>query len=88
MAHSPFFWWGNLSFLGEAGSPHCAIPALELVNAPCGVDKLLLSGEERVACGTNADLDVFAGGPCAICRTTGTKDDGLAVVGMNIRLHS
>ena len=86
--HSPFFGGGNLGLLDEPRGPHCAVAALELVNAPCGINKFLLSGEERVAGGTNADFDVFACGPCAVCRTTGTKDDGLAVVGMNIWLHS
>ena len=88
LVHSPFFGGKNLGLLDEPRSPHRPVATLEFINTPGGIDKLLLSGEERVAGGTNADFNVFACGPCAVCRTTGTKDDGLAVVGMNIWLHS
>lgn len=86
--HPPFFCGENLCLLDEAWRAHRSVAALEFVHATCGVDKFLFSGEEGVAGGADADLDVFAGGPCAVGCPTGTKDDRLAVVGMNIRLHS
>ena len=86
--HSPLLLWRNLSFLDEPGSTHGTVAAFEFIDAPSGIDKFLLAGEERVAGGADADLDVFAGGPGAIGCPACTKDHGLAVVGMDIRLHS
>ncbi len=81
---------GNLSFLGQFGRARSAgrtIPALEFIDAACGIDEFLLSGEKGMASGTNADFDVIARGARTIRRAACATDDGLDVVGMDLKLH-
>lgn len=80
---------GNLGFLkfGRARSAGSTIPALEFIDAACGIDEFLLSGEKGMACSANADFDVIARGARTIRRTACTGDYGLDVVGMYLKLH-
>lgn len=44
-----------LVFLGEV----LGVFFIELLNPPCRVDKLLLAGKKRMACGTDLDMNLL-----------------------------
>lgn len=77
----------NLEFLGEARCANRSVTALEFVNASGGINKLLLTCEERMARGANTKLDVLTCGTSFVCRSAGADDNCLLVVGMNFWLH-
>ena len=60
---------------------------LELVHTAARVDKLLLAGEERMALGTNINLQVLLDGLGVVNRAASTGDSGLLVIGMDPLLH-
>ena len=64
-----------------------AIALVELVDTPCGVDELLLAGEERVALGADTDL-VFRTGGFDFPDLAASADDlGRTIVRMDILFH-
>lgn len=74
-------------FLGGPGDANRAIALLEFVNPAGRIDKFLLAGEERVACGANAEFDILTCGACLVGRAASAHDVGLLIVGMNFWLH-
>ena len=65
---------GDLSLLDGARGTHSAVAFLELVHASGRIDELLFAGEERMASGADAELDVL---PCragAVGRATRADD--------------
>lgn len=70
-----------------AGGFHTAVAAREFLHAACGVNKLLLSGKERVACRTNPDFDVRFRGTGAVGRAACATDDCFLILRMNFCFH-
>ena len=64
-----------------------AIAFVELVDTPCGVDKLLLTGKERVALGADTDLVFRTGGFDFPDFAAGANDLCGTVVRMDILFH-
>jgi hypothetical protein len=64
-----------------------AVAFREFFHAPRGINELLLTGEKRVACGTDADFNVSPGRAGMIHRATGAHDIGLCIFRMNVRFH-
>ena len=64
-----------------------AIALVELVDTPCGVDELLLAGEERVALGADTDLVFRTGGIDFPDFAAGANDLCRTVVRMDILFH-
>ena len=64
-----------------------AITLVELVDTTCGIDELLLTGEERVALGTDTDFVFGAGGIDFPDFAAGAHDLGRTVVRMDILFH-
>ena len=62
-------------------------PLLEAINTSASVYKLLLSGIERMAFGTDINLHLFLCGPGLKCFTAYAANDAFAVLGMNVFLH-
>ena len=60
---------------------------LEAINTSASVNKLLLSGIERMAFGTDINLHLFLCGPGLKCFTAYAANDAFAVLGMNVFLH-
>ncbi len=60
---------------------------LESVYASAGVNKLLLTGVERVTLGANLDSDVFLCGTGLDNIAASTGNGSLLIVGMNTLLH-
>ena len=60
---------------------------LELINTSACVNKLLFAGEERMAFGTNINLNVILNGLGNIFSATSTLDSGGLVIGMDTLLH-
>ena len=63
-----------------------AVTLVEFVNTTCGINKLLLTGKERVALGTDTDFVFRAGGFDFPDFAAGADDFGGAVVRMDIFL--
>ena len=64
-----------------------AITLVELVNTPCGVDELLLTGKERVALGADTDFVFGTGGFDFPDFAAGADDLCRTVVRMDILFH-
>ncbi len=60
---------------------------LELINTSACVNKLLFAGEERMAFGTNINLNVILNGLGNIFSATSTLDSSGLVIGMETLLH-
>ena len=60
---------------------------LELIYSAACINKLLLAGEERMAFGTNINLNVILYGFGNIFSATSTLDSGGLVIGMDALLH-
>ncbi len=60
---------------------------LELINTSACVNKLLFAGEERMAFGTNINLNVILNGLGNIFSATSTLDSSGLVFGMDTLLH-
>ena len=65
----------------------CAVALLKFVHTARRVDEFLFAGEERVACGANADFNVFASRASAIRRATCAGDDCFCIIRMYVCLH-
>lgn len=76
-----------LGFLDGACDANRAIALLEFVNAASRIDKFLLAGEEGMAGGADAELDVLPSGACFIGGAACAHDHGLLVIWMNFWLH-
>ena len=76
-----------LGFLDGACDANRAVALLEFVNAASRIDKLLLAGEEGMAGGADAELDVLPSGACFIGGAACAHDHGLLVIWMNFWLH-
>ena len=63
------------------------ITAREFLNPASRVDELLFSGEERVACGADTNLEFAARGAGVVDGSAGARDGRLGIVGMNICFH-
>ena len=61
---------------------------VEAVHTAAGIVQLLLTGEERMALGTNFHADVLLGRAGRDHITAGTGDGGLLVIGMDALFHS
>ena len=59
----------------------------EFLDATGGIDEFLLAGEEGMAGGADADLEIAAGGAHMINGATGAGDGGLDVFWMNLCFH-
>jgi hypothetical protein len=59
----------------------------ELVDPACGIDELLLTREEWMAGGTNADFQVLPRRAGVIRRAARAVDRGFAIIGMNAVFH-
>jgi hypothetical protein len=59
----------------------------ETLDPSGGVDQLLLSGEERVALGTDFNTDIGFGGTDGHFVAAGATNDGFFVIGMNSAFH-
>ena len=64
-----------------------AIALVELVDTPCGVDELLLAGEERVALGADTDFVFGTGGFDFPDFAAGADDLCRTVIRMDILFH-
>jgi len=53
-----------------------AIALVEAIDASCGIDQLLLAGKERVASGTNFDVQVTFFGGASLERLAARAGDG------------
>jgi len=60
----------------------------KLLYASCCVDEFLLSSKERVAVGTDIDVDVADGGTSLHYKATGTDHLRLLVLWMNAFFHN
>ena len=60
---------------------------LESVNTSAGINKLLLTGEERMALGANFYLDILLCGTCLYNVTASAGDGSLLVYGMDTLFH-
>jgi hypothetical protein len=70
------------------GSWLFAIALVEAIDASCGVDQLLLTGEKRVASGTDFDVQVtFAGGASFEVLAARATDGNLDVFWVNSWFH-
>ena len=63
------------------------VAAVEFINTTGGIDKFLLSGEERMAFGANGDLGFRTGGFDVPNFAAGAGNDRVFVLGMNIFFH-
>lgn len=63
------------------------VAAVELINTTGGIDKFLLSGEERMAFGADSDLGFRTGGFDVPNFAAGAGNDRVFVLGMNIFFH-
>ena len=59
----------------------------EFLDAPRGIDELLLAGEVGMAGRADADLEVAFRAAGVVGRAAGAVDRGFFVVGMNICFH-
>src|SRR5581483_7106461 len=75
---------GQLSFFG-AGGLGAAVALGEFLNTARGVDKLLLTGEKRVASSADTDSNVAPGRAGPINRPTRANHLGLVIFWMNAR---
>jgi hypothetical protein len=65
-----------------------AIPLVEAIDASCGIDQLLLAGKERVASGTNFDVQVtFLGGASLELLAARAGDGDINVFWVNSWFH-
>jgi len=58
------------------GGGFLAIALVEAIDASCGIDQLLLAGKERVASGTNFDVQVTFLGGASVERLAARAGDG------------
>ena len=58
------------------GGRFLAVALVEAVDASCGIDQLLLAGKERVASGTNFDVQVTFLGRASLERLAARAGDG------------
>src|SRR3989338_7415699 len=63
------------------------ILAAELLDAPCGIDELLLAAEERMAAGADLHVDRLAGRAGVVDRPARATDRAFDVLGMNAVFH-
>ena len=61
---------------------------LEAVNTSAGIDKLLFTGEERMALGANFNADILGCGTGGYLVTARAADSSFLVLGMQILFHS
>ncbi len=66
---------------------HPGVAAGEFLDATCGINELLFSGEKRMAGGADTDLQVAAGGTGVEHGPTGARDGGLGIIWVNICFH-
>ena len=64
-----------------------AVALLEAIDAPAGVDELLLAGVEGMALGSDFDFQLALDGAGLESLTAGAPDDTLTVSGMDVFLH-
>ena len=64
-----------------------AIALVEFINTTSGIDKLLLTGKERVALGADTDLVLGTGGIDFPDFAAGAHDLGRTVIRMDILFH-
>ena len=90
-ARSPF---GKLAvdklsggLFGDADGLHGAEAAVEFFNAARGIDEFLLAGEEGVASGADADLELTTGRAHVIDGAAGAGNGGLDVIRVNLCFH-
>jgi len=77
----------SLSFLFRRAGLHPGIATREFFDPSCGVDKLLLPGEEWMARRANTDLDITPRRPRVIRGTARAVNRCLVVFGVNICFH-
>ena len=77
----------TLSALFLGARLHACVAPRELLDPAGGIDELLLTGEEGVAGGTDADFQIPFRRAGVIDRAAGTANGGLGVVGMNLCFH-
>src|SRR6056297_972420 len=71
-----------------ASGAHSAVLAAELVDSTAGIDDLLLARVERVALGTDLDVQLFAQRGARLEGIAAAADNfDLLVFGMHVRLH-
>ncbi len=73
--------------LDGAGGLGAAETAGELFDATRGIDEFLLAGEEGMACGADADLEITPGRADVINGAAGAGDGGLDVFWVNLCFH-
>ena len=61
---------------------------VELFNTSAAVYQLLLTGEERVALGTDFHSDILLGGTCLDHISAGTSDGSRLIIGMDAVFHA
>ena len=64
------------------------VTLVELVNTAGGIDKLLTAGEEGMAFGADADLEIGTGALDVPDFAAGAGYGGVAVLGMDVAFHS
>ena len=64
------------------------ITLLELLDSTCGVDELLLAGEERVAGGADLNFNLVQYGTELELGATGTGCRNLFIIRMNVGFHN
>ncbi len=64
--------WGSCGL----GGRFFAIALVEAIDASCGIDQLLLAGKERVASGTNFNVQVTFLGGASLERLAARAGDG------------
>ena len=78
--------------LGSSGAFGCgllAITFVEAIDAPCGIDQLLLTREERVAGRTDFDVQVALAGGAGLERlAAGAANSDFVIFGVNSWFHS
>lgn len=60
----------------------------ELLDTTCGIYKLLFTREERMAGGTNTNLDVALVGAGLVNGATGAANVGFEIIGMDVGFHN
>jgi hypothetical protein len=76
-----------LSFLDGPSRFRAAVAAREFFNAASRIDKLLFTGEKRMASGADADSNVRTCRAGMVDRTARTDDVAFLIIRMNARFH-
>src|SRR5215510_10610337 len=80
--------WLMLGSGCAVGGGFLAIALVEAIDASCGIDQLLLAGKERVASGTNFDVQVtFFGGASLELLAARAGDGDINVFWVNSWFH-